>query len=264
MIKMKREWDKHAQVTIFVIIGIMIIFIGILIFFLFPKIQQTLGFGETNPSKFIQDCMENKIKESVNSIELHGGSINPENYYNYKGDKIEYLCYREEHFLPCVVQQPLLKQHIEQEIKINIHNDLKTCIKNMEDSFRKRGYTVQTSEGEFNVELLPKKISITANSSLILNEFEEVQKFDNIKFSVNSDLYELISIANSIINWEATYGDAETTTYMNYYHNLKVEKLKQSDETTIYIITNRETGEKFQFASRSMAWAPGYGGGDVI
>jgi hypothetical protein len=42
-----------------------------------------------------------------------------------------------------------------------------------------------------------------------------------------------------------------------YYHDLKVEKKKQIDETSIYILTNRDTGEKFQFASRSYAFPPG-------
>ena len=76
---------------------------------------------------------------------------------------------------------------------------------------------------------------------------------------LDNNLYELASIAESIVEWEATYGDSETTTYMNYYHDLKVEKKKQTDGTTIYIVTNRDTRNKFQFASRSVAWPPGYG-----
>ena len=44
---------------------------------------------------------------------------------------------------------------------------------------------------------------------------------------------------------------------MNYYHDLKVEKNKQTDGSTIYILTERDTENKFQFASRSVAWPPG-------
>jgi hypothetical protein len=46
---------------------------------------------------------------------------------------------------------------------------------------------------------------------------------------------------------------------MNYYHDLKVEKKKQLDGTNIYILTDRNNENKFQFASRSVAWPPGYG-----
>jgi hypothetical protein len=37
-----------------------------------------------------------------------------------------------------------------------------------------------------------------------------------------------------------------------------MQKIKQDDGTTLYIIENKKTGEKFQFASRSLAFPPGY------
>jgi hypothetical protein len=45
---------------------------------------------------------------------------------------------------------------------------------------------------------------------------------------------------------------------MAFYPDVKVEKKKQSDGTKVYIITDRNTGEKLQFATRSLAWPPGY------
>ena len=51
---------------------------------------------------------------------------------------------------------------------------------------------------------------------------------------------------------------------MNYYHDLNVEKKKQSDGSTIYILTDRNNENKFQFASRSVAWPPGYGAGGIV
>jgi hypothetical protein len=45
---------------------------------------------------------------------------------------------------------------------------------------------------------------------------------------------------------------------MSWYPNLKIEKKLQLDGTTIYIITDRDTEEVFQFASRSVVLPPGY------
>jgi len=73
---------------------------------------------------------------------------------------------------------------------------------------------------------------------------------------LNNNLYELIAIANSIIEWEATQGDADVRIYMAYYPNLKVEKNLRDDGTRIYIITDKNTGDKFQFASRSLVYGP--------
>ena len=82
-----------------------------------------------------------------------------------------------------------------------------------------------------------------------------VQSFNVI---LNNNLYELIGIANSIVEWETTLGNADTSTYMTYYNDLKVEKKVKSEGTKIYIITDRNTGNKFQFASRSQVLPAGY------
>ena len=72
-------------------------------------------------------------------------------------------------------------------------------------------------------------------------------------------MYDLIMTSVSIIDYESTYGDSETTLYMQYYPDLKIEKTKLSDGTTIYVLTNVISKESFTFASRSLAWPPGYG-----
>ena len=118
------------------------------------------------------------------------------------------------------------------------------------------GYAVTLTEGETKVELLPNRIIVVFENDLTLTK-DDSERYDELSVIVNNNLYELVSITNSILNMETRYGDSETTIYMNYYHNLKVEKKKQTDGTTIYILTDRNKGDKFQFASRSIAWPPG-------
>ena len=114
-----------------------------------------------------------------------------------------------------------------------------------------------------DIELLPKRIVGIFNYSLILTK-GSTERYDSFSVVLNNNLYELVSIASSILNWEARYGKAESTIYMNYYHDLKVEPKLQSDGTTIYILTDRNNGNKFQFASRSVAWPPGYGTSEIL
>jgi hypothetical protein len=59
-------------------------------------------------------------------------------------------------------------------------------------------------------------------------------------------------IASSIMAWETKWGDSQTMNYMLHYPSIKVEKKKQGDETKIYILTDRDTQEKFMFAVKSM------------
>ncbi|MAG10993.1 hypothetical protein CMI44_01640 [Candidatus Pacearchaeota archaeon] len=254
--------NERGQTTIFIIVGILIVVFGILIFMFYPNIKSSLGVRPENPSLYIQTCLEDDIEDSVEILSSQGGSIEPEHYILYKDEKIEYLCYTNEYYKTCVVQQPMLKEHIKSEIKNNVNIKARQCFEDMKASYQGRGYRFETGDADFEVELLPKRVVVRFNNSVTL-EKEDAAIYEPLEVVFNNNLYELVSIANSILDWETNYGDAETTVYMNYYHDLKVEKKKQGDGTTIYILTDRNNGNKFQFASRSVAWPPGYGGGVV-
>ncbi|KHO51779.1 MAG: hypothetical protein QT05_C0032G0006 [archaeon GW2011_AR13] len=211
---------KRGQVTLFIIMGMMIIILGILLFLFSPKIQDLFLTETKNPSSFIQDCIEEDISLAVNVLSLNGGSINPEHYFVYDGSRLEYLCYIEGFYQTCVVQQPMLKRHIEMEIEKAITQKSEECFADLKESYERKGYQVSLSKGEIDVELLPQKIVTTFNNSLTLTK-------------------------------------ESTESYK--YHDLKVEKKVHSEGTTVYVLTDRDNLNKFQFASRSVAWPPGYG-----
>jgi len=250
---------KRGQVTIFVIVAVLIVVMAILIYLFYPKIKSGIGFDEKNPSAFLQSCLEKDLKESINTVSLQGGSLDPEHFYLYQDNKIEYLCYTDEYYVTCVMQQPMLKSHIESQITTAISEKANQCLTELEKNYKNNGYQVEFKSRLIDVELLPKRVATRLNSSLVLTKAGEKTQYDSLNFAITNNLYELVSIANSILNMEARYGNSETTIYMDYYHDLKVEKFKQTDGTTIYILTDRNSENKFQFASRSLAWPPGYG-----
>ena len=250
--------SKRGQVTIFIIIGIIIISIGLLIYSFYPQIKTSLGTAQQSPQQFIQSCIENDIRNAVNTLSLQGGSINATNYLIYNNSNVEYLCYTNEYYKSCEVQQPMLKSHIESEIKNNISSYVDACFTSMQQSYVKQGFSVDLKPGIKTVELFPNRIVATFNYSLSLTKGENVQKYNSFIVLLNNNLYELVSIANSILEWEATYGDVDVTTYMTYYHNLKAEKILRGNDGKVYVLTDRDTGNKFQFAVRGQIWPAGY------
>ena len=250
--------QKKGQLTIFIIAAVLIVAFGAVIYFLFPQVLVNFGIGTNNPQIFLETCLGEEIEEAIEKISLQGGSLNPELSILYQDNKIEYLCYTNQYYLPCIMQQPLLKLHIENEIKKAIKEDASLCLDSLKNSFERKGFDVSFTRNEIEVELLPERVSVIFGNDITLTKGDS-QRYERLGIFFNNNLYELVGIANSILNWEATYGDAEPTAYMFYYKDLKVEKFKQSDGSTIYIITNRDSGDKFQFASRSVAWPPGFG-----
>jgi hypothetical protein len=251
------RFSRKGQVTIFIILGIIIVAGAVLFYTFYPQIKSSVT-SSNDPRAFVQSCIQDKVNEVVGNISEHGGSVNPSFYYNYEGTPVEYLCYTNEYYKTCTVQQPFLKTHIEKEIETNIASTVSTCLDEMKKSFEAKGYKVRLVKGNITAELLPQIIAITINSDLTLTKGNS-QNYKKFSIVVNNNLYELVSIADSILQWEATYGDAETTVYMSYYHDLEIQKKKQSDGTTVYILTDLNNNNMFEFASRSMAWAPGYG-----
>ena len=104
--------DKRGQLTIFIIIAVLLVGLVLAGFFLYPKLKSSLSATPINPQSFIQTCLESDIKNTVDKLSLQGGSINPVAYTLYQDNKVEYLCYTNQMYLPCTMQQPMLKAHI--------------------------------------------------------------------------------------------------------------------------------------------------------
>jgi hypothetical protein len=150
-----------------------------------------------------------------------------------------------------------LKRHVESEIKKNIESEAEACFRQMETSFEDKGYSVVLAKGITRVELLPKRVVASFDNYRLTLTKGETEIYESFDIILNNNLYEFVGITNSILSWEALFGEAETTTYMTYYRDLKVEKHEQIEGSRIYILTDRNTGNKFQFASRSNAWPSG-------
>lgn len=254
---------NRGQVTLFIILAIVIVGIGVAVYMFYPQIQTTLGIGAQSPTQFIQSCLEDQIKQNIETISIQGGSLDPRPYFLYDNQKVEYLCYTESYYEPCVMQQPFLRQHIEEELENSISELSRECFTKLEATYQRQGYDTRLNFGEMDVRLFPEKVITTFNHTLTLTKGGSSERYTDFSIVVNNNLYELASIAISILGFETKYGDAETTDYMNIYHDLKVEKKPQSEGTTVYTLTNTE-GEVFRFASRSYIWPSGYGIEGVI
>ena len=250
---MEKMRIKRGQVTIFIIVAIVIAAILIILFY--PRLKRLVV--PSAPSLQLQSCIDESLEEAIELISKRGGSINPANYFMYKGENIEYLCYTNQYYQTCSNQQPLLKQHIEREILDYIKPEAKSCVENMKNDLRKKGWQVSSEKEDMSVSIVPNNIKVIVSGfSAVRGDTGERYKEFEAKYK--SKLYDLLMLSTSILNWEARYGDSDITTYMAYYPNIKVEKYKQSDGSKIYILTARNERESFIFASRSLSWPAGY------
>jgi len=246
--------NKRGQLAIFVIVAIVIVAI-VVIFFAFPQVN--VFTTDVNPSSFLRECIEDDVLEVKEVLSTQGGYVNPSNYVLHEGEMIQYLCYTDQNYEPCIVQQPLLVGHVKQEISDFVTPRARACMNNLVEEYESKGFNVDSTPGDIEVEIIPGSIIVDFLAPLSVSK-ESTQTFQRFAIGIESEWYDLLLIATSIIEFESTLGDSETTLYLQYYPDLRIDKLKKNGDT-IYTLSNVVTGEEFTFAVRSLVWPPGIG-----
>lgn len=264
--KMIKKGEKGGQVTIFIILAILIIALAIIIYLFFPKLFTNISPESINPPAYIQECMQKKVQDTVTIVSLQGGdyTVDVNNGYFYKkvgeeeGVYVKYLCYTNENYVHCMNQEPFLTEHIESEILNTISPSMENCFKDMENSYKTKGYTVELKTGKSKVSIIPNSISTNFNRTLTLTKGQEVQKYSNFELNLNSHLYDMLEVSKNILIWEMNAGDSLQQAYMYDNPSLKVEKHRKDNDVKIYLLTDMKTKEVFEFAVRSFAVSPGF------
>lgn len=248
--------NRRGQIAIFIIIAIVIV--GVFLWLMIrPRLPTSLGGADVNPSAYLRDCLRADLPPIIEQISRQGGSYTPTHFMTHQGVNIQYLCYTDEEYKPCVVQQPLLTSHVADEIERLVEPKARACMDTLVARYEQQEYTVESAPRAINVSIVPGSVEITYTAPLRIAK-ESSQTFRQFSVTHPSELYDLLMTATSIIEFESTLGDSETTYYMQFYPDLKIEKLKK-DADTVYTLTNVVTEDAFTFATRSLVWPQGYG-----
>ena len=257
--KRGRVLSKRGQVAIYVMVALVIIAGVIVIYFLYPDVVTGIIGGKETPQTFLKSEIEPSVKDSIEVLSKQGGYENPEGYIMYQGNRVKYLCYTSKYYEQCQVQQPMIRAKFEDELKNMIQLDVETAVDDLVSTYERRGYSVSLlSNPTTNVEITSGKINVKVKAPMTFSK-ETTETFDEFNIEIKSNMYNLLMIANSIIDFESTYGDSETSMYTAYYPDLRIRKIKLGDGSTVYTVEDVITEESFMFASRSVAWPAGYG-----
>ena len=256
--------EKRGQVTIFIIAGILIVS-SIALFFLFRSgvVPGIGGKAEQTPNVFLEACIEDKIREGIELISLQGGyTENPLSiYFKFEDENlpvnISYLCYNQLPYALCMPQKPLLIQHLKNELKNYISEDIKNCFGELTENLGKQ-YVVEANYQGFEFELIEGKVIVKIDGEIVLTKTEETTKQEDFEIIILSRFYDLANMVQKIVNKEATTGD-----FSHYnlflYSDFDINKYKTADSSVIYSVKHRESNEEFRFAVRGGVMPPGFG-----
>jgi hypothetical protein len=246
----KKIMAKRGQVTIFIIVGILIVS-AVLVFFLYIKPK---FIDDKTAQTGFEGCVKDVIEENMKKLEK-GGMIDPEFTYLYNDEKIPYLCYTPDYYTTCTVQVPFLTNIYIENLEKLTSQGINDCYQDSISELREQGYSVTSGRLTYNISLDPGLLLLRINAPTTTGSATTSRI--NVRF--NSPIYEMLMIATSMVQFETGYGDTDSDDFRLLYPDYYYDKIKRSDGTTIYIIEHKDTRVKFKFASRSLAWPAGYG-----
>ena len=246
---------KHAQITIFIVIAIMIVLVIIGYFLIYRGVYSQASIIES-PKSSIDKCIQTAVNKAVDKVLAGGGRVYPELYIMYKSEKYNYLCYQQNFYQTCINHYPQLIRIIAQEIKKDTVVELGDCFDMLTQEYQRKGYQVSETELEYDVELVPKLVSLKIKKEIEISKDGNSQKLNDFNSNVPSSIYDLAMVAREISNQESQFCNFEYNGYMLLYPDFDIKRIDYMD-TKIYKVTHRDSQKLFKFATRSCALPPG-------
>ena len=248
--------EKRGQITIFVILGIVIVAIIVLLFAfrkdIIPTSSQTGINSEMKAAKqIITDCLEKSAQAPVEKIGLQGGYLSPapSTFRLWNDTQISYLCFNQVGLNTCT-NRLLTVRKMEEQLSDAVKEGLKTCVDLTDikgvDVIAKSDYKVTTRILPYQV-LVDLEYPITVNSKVSDAQATE-KKFSYIMDAPLGDLY---NVAQDIIDQETEIGTFDQLTYMLVKLGKYTIYVVKPYPDKIYRLKLRENPYMFQFAVQS-------------
>jgi len=252
--------SKRSQVTIFIIYALIIVVVIAIIFLLRIRSNPIIQvIDENNPQGSIETCTRQAVDEALERITVNGGDITPGYALPYRNDNIVYICYSADFYKPCSYQRPLLVEHIEREITDYITPKIEDCFEKLKFRLQESSTSVDETLGvEVLTNLFPKHIEIKINKHFQIVRGEPTISFENFKIDLVHPIYDFADIAREIGNQQAKYCYFDSLGYMILNPSFDINETINGNYDKVYVLTERATNHKYQFAVRSCPLPAGF------
>ena len=252
---------RGGQVTIFIIVGIVLV-VGLALLFLFKKdIVPEIGGGtkEINPSFFMKSCMYDKIQDTVDIMINQGGLLEYpiKQKFRFSGD-IEYsnislLCYTSAYGIPCINQNPNYFTKMKNQLKNEIATDMKNCFDEYIDNLEKE-YEVESNYNDFEIKFRDNMIVFNIDAKITTTKSGETKTKEDFYINYNTRFYSLTRLAHEIIVDESVVCNFNIPLYLLKNPQYNIRRVSANNAVKIYLLQHEETSEKLKFGVRGCSY----------
>ena len=260
--------NKKGQVTVFLIVGIVLIAIaGMILFINKMGTVESLSTGEVTQrdpvQSYIEDCLEEKLEEAIVLVALQGGSYGiPENSVELTLQGSAPSIYVPYYYTNEEIRIPN-KDNLKEVIRTALEDNADECLDL--EPFEEYDVKVNEEKNEFEVMLSEKRVNVIAKLpiDLIIGDSEEIVSLDLIttsldKFqvSVDSDILSLSNIASDLTKEQQKNEDLVCISCLDEIgrnNNLEIETYeveKEEDVVMFYFLKPKDEDIVYNFAHK--------------
>ena len=205
--------NKRGQVTVFVIVGIVIVItIALIFYFLGDNIKRqtdtevVLEESSLDPMiKLVEDCVGDEVLKGVELIGLQGGYFNPPKYSQEGDYQVSYNCHKDGAgvYINRLPTLNMIAQEVEEYISASDSMELiEECIDGFK-VYKNQGYKID--DGNIGVGIsIGRNIIVYVAYPVEISRGDFVSSFNGVKFQIDSGLMNAYLVAVDIINDECT------------------------------------------------------------
>jgi len=210
---------KRGQVTVFVIIGIVILAAVVL----FLAVRNKVYIGPANVENLqkefidfeveIQNCLDDYGVELITQIGLHGGYLSPskDTFRLYNDNKVSYLCYNQDK-KPTCMNRMLTKTYMEKELVDKFKERMTQGCLDLK-GFQKLGLDYKFGKLDVEVDIGDDSVVVFVNMPIEISKGDVKATADKFKTNVNLPLGRLYDASRDILNAETSTGYFDTSLY---------------------------------------------------
>ncbi|MFA5019546.1 MAG: hypothetical protein WC533_00425 [Candidatus Pacearchaeota archaeon] len=250
---MKKVKNKKGQVTIFIIIAVLIIVAVIFLFILYKNGKLPISPKPSQePNQEVMQCVREAVEDASNMIIDNGGYVKlPNEVKKFENKEYPYLCYTSKNNAKCQPVNPVLINHIEDEIYDYSLPKAQKCFNDIKAKYEKEGYEVVLEKDmDYEVVLLSGKIEININREFKISKADDKKGFSKYEIQIPSPIYNIAVVVHTIIEQEAKYCNSDYPLIMRANTWANIEKFQTGDDNKIYTVKDTRTNKLWGFAVR--------------
>ncbi len=231
--------EKKAQVTIFIILGLVLLLsMGIFIYYS-STAEETVVIPEeidqTTLTAFVQSCLDATTEEVIEKVAAQGGMYKPVFYKTVEGNNISYWCTGEGE--EQCVNTAFLKKDLAEQIVEGVKQELPKCLDFR--SFEQQGYTIQKGIFEGTAIITETGIDLSITYPIKMKKKDQEATVENFRVQQDTEIGMLYNVARLIINTEASGHSFDIVDYAINHTDIIMTKEKPYP-SIIYSIQKKE------------------------